>query len=261
MTFSDEIAGTTHSAAAGSSPLALATALVAKASAQHVDVRVLGGVAIALRCASARPLGPLSRTYSDLDFVARRKHAKGVVKAFSSLGYQSDHRFNAIHAGSRMRFEGLGGGHADVFLEEFRMCHTLRLSSRLAVDAPTLPLADLLLTKLQVGNLNAKDVTDIAALLVDHDLTSDDSGINVKYLVGLLATDWGWWRTATETLERTRSLANQLPLDANALERVRAAVDELRTRIDGEPKRARWRARARLGDRRPWREEPEDGGA
>ena len=44
------------------------------------------------------------------------------------------------------------------------------ISERLALDEQTVPLAELLLTKLQIVQLNAKDVSDILALLVEHDV-------------------------------------------------------------------------------------------
>jgi hypothetical protein len=62
----------------------------------------------------------------------------------------------------------------DVFLGEFKMCHRLDLDDRLGVDHPALPAADLLLTKLQVLELNRKDVTDVAALLTTHKLDERD---------------------------------------------------------------------------------------
>ena len=45
----------------------------------------------------------------------------------------------------------------DVFLDRFEMCHQLDLRDRLGLEPPTLPLADLLLTKLQVVETTDKD--------------------------------------------------------------------------------------------------------
>jgi hypothetical protein len=221
-------------------------------------IRALGGVAVALRCPSARPPGALTRDYSDLDFVGRRSDAKGITGAFVEAGFEPAERFNAIQAGTRMRFERGELIHADVFLEEFRMCHSLRLSHRLTIDDRTIPLADLLLTKLQVAKLSGKDLSDIGALLLDYHLTTDESGINASYITELLASDWGWWRTATDTLARIPDLARALPISPTDSETIASRATGLNDVIAEAPKGLRWRARARVGDRRPWREDPEE---
>ena len=96
-------------------------------------------------------------------------------------------------------------GHLDVFVGEFVMCHRLELEGRLDIHPETISLGDLLLTKLQVAELTAKDVSDVSALLSSTELAADESGLNVRYVSGLLAEDWGWWRTVTENFARVRS--------------------------------------------------------
>jgi hypothetical protein len=221
-------------------------------------MRALGGVAIALRCRSARPPGALTRSYSDIDFVARRRDARAITSAFVGAGFGPAERFNAIQAGSRMQFDYGGLIHADVFLEEFRMCHRLRLGRRLSIHERTVSLADLLLTKLQVAKLSSKDVSDLGALLLDHDLTDDESGINSEYVRELLTQDWGWWRTATETLARVESLAGSLPVDSESSAVIVTRAAALHELVTTAHKGVRWRARAVLGERRPWREDPEE---
>ena len=55
------------------------------------------------------------------------------------------------------------------------MCHELPLAEPLAVRPQTLPAADLLMTKLQIVELNAKDRGDLYALLASHDVSTDAS--------------------------------------------------------------------------------------
>ena len=50
------------------------------------------------------------------------------------------------------------------------MSHKLDLRGRLDGPRPTITLADLLLTKLQVWEINRKDLGDAACLLADHGL-------------------------------------------------------------------------------------------
>ena len=53
------------------------------------------------------------------------------------------------------------------------MCHRLDLRSRLHIAGPALNPADLLLTKLQIVELNRKDAIDMIALLLAHPLGAD----------------------------------------------------------------------------------------
>ena len=71
-----------------------------------------------------------------------------------------------------------------------------------------MPLAELLLTKLQVVRTNRKDVIDICAILLDHDVgETDGETVNAAYIASLLAGDWGLWRTSRGTIETTRARA------------------------------------------------------
>lgn len=226
-----------------------------------VELRLLGGVAIALRCPSAGGGGPLARDYSDLDLATSRRHAKGTQRLLTELGYEPNQRFNAANGESRLLFLAPDGRHVDVFVDRFVLCHELSLQGRLTVDDRTLPLADLLLTKLQVAKLSHKDVTDMAALLRDHAPGEDDATISVPRLLELVAADWGWWRTTTETLERLDGLVGDLPLDEPARATVRERAAALHARFTDAPKSRRWRVRAKVGERRPWREDPDEVGA
>ena len=237
--------------------LELSDELVARATSEGATLRALGGVGIALRCPSARDGSGLARRFSDVDFAVKAGEQKATTAAMGALGLEPATRFNATQGASRLLFERADGLHADVFVGRFALCHELPLARRLGVDDRTLPLADLLLTKLQVAELNRKDVTDTAALLLDHELTEDDSGINAAYLAGVLAGDWGWWRTVTENLATVRTMVASLPVPPDGQAVVERRLDELEARIEAAPKGARWRLRARIGERRPWRVEPE----
>ena len=211
-----------------------------------------------MRCPSARAPGKLARGFSDFDVAIKSGDQKRTTSAMAAFDLVPAQRFNAVHGASRLLFERSDGLHADVFVGRFELCHTLPLSQRLSLDDTTLPLADLLLTKLQVARLTRKDVSDAAALLLDHELTDDDRGVNVRYIADLLAADWGWWRTVTENLGRVQTSLDDLPLNGADRQVIEGRLAEIQSRVDAAPKGARWRVRARVGDRRPWRQEPEE---
>ena len=139
------------------------------------------------------------------------------------------------------------------------MCHAIPLAKRLTLNARTIPLADLLLTKLQVFALNEKDQRDIVNLLHAHPLSdSEPGGINAVYVAELLAGDWGLWRTCTLNVERVRGGLARYELAPEQEEIVRTRLDDLRKRIDEAPKSTKWKLRARVGERVKWYEEPEE---
>jgi hypothetical protein len=221
------------------------------------EVRVLGGIAVAMRCPSARSPAPLARTYSDIDLATDRSSGVALARALEQMDFEPERRFNAIHGHSRLQFNRADGLHIDVFVNEFVMCHRLSLAERLAIHDTTIPLADLLLTKLQVAELNDKDVTDAAALLLDHKLTDDEAGINVGHVTRVLGRDWGWWRTVSENLDALpEHLGERLAEPAVAV--VRDRLSQLTKAIADAPKSLRWRARAKAGERYPWRDDPEE---
>ena len=221
-----------------------------------VPLRLLGGAAVEL----SAPGGVLlPRTYNDIDFVAGAGRSPEVVNVLTELGYAGDQRFNAMNGHRRLLFyDGENGRRVDVFVAKFQMCHEIPLAKRLTLREQTIPLADLLLTKLQIFALNEKDQRDIVNLLHAHPLAPDAT--DVDYVAGLLAGDWGLWRTATMNLERVRGGLARYALAPEQEEIVRARLDALRARIDAEPKSTKWRVRARVGDRVKWYDEPEEVG-
>jgi hypothetical protein len=224
-----------------------------------VPLRLLGGAAIALS-ADGAPL--LRREYNDMDFVTAAGRGPEVVRAFDRLGYVGDQRFNGLNGHRRLLFVDTGNERrVDVFVAKFQMCHAIPLAKRLTLNARTIPLADLLLTKLQIFALNEKDQRDIVNLLHAHAFIDGDAGgIDAGYVAKLLASDWGLWRTSTLNIERVRVGLAQYALAPAQAEVVRARLDELRSRIDEEPKSTKWKVRARVGDRVKWYEEPEEVG-
>jgi len=228
-------------------------------TAADVPLRVLGGVAVAL---SADGALLLPREYNDIDFIAAAGRAPETVRAFEELGYVGDQRFNGLHGHRRLLFyDTANERRVDVFVAKFEMCHALPLAARLTLNARTIPLADLLLTKLQVFALNEKDQRDIVNLLHAHPLSENDAGgINAAYVAKLLAADWGLWRTSTLNVERVRGGLARYGLAPEQEEVVRMRLDDLRRRIDETPKSAKWKLRARVGERVKWYEEPEEVG-
>ncbi len=219
-------------------------------------IRVLGSIAVALHCPDAGLLLPsFKRTYADIDFVAYKRDARDIAAVIAGLGYVEDRQIFIFSEGSRAIFDHpVADFHIDVFYDRLEFCHVIPLAGRLEADSPTIPLAELLLSKLQIVKLNEKDVVDAILLLLDHPLADgDDDTIDLARIAGLAAEEWGLWRTLTMNLEKVASLAAGYPqLDESQRSRVAQAVSTLKGAIDRAPKTFPWRMRDRVGDRRQW---------
>jgi hypothetical protein len=166
--------------------------------------------------------------------------------------------FNALHGQERLLFfDEEHDRQVDVFVGAFSMCHKIQLDERLTVDPISIPLAELLLTKLQVVELNEKDIRDTLALLHDHPVGDTDGDVlNGARVAELCAVDWGLWRTITQNLNVCRAFADSYDVPDRAI--LDERLDELLERIDREPKARGWKLRARIGDRKRWYELPEE---
>ena len=148
----------------------------------------------------------LRRDYNDLDFAGFSGQREAVTAFFTGLGYEPDRSpstpFMAISDSSFGT--AAYDRQVDVVFDRLRMSHTFDLRDRLILDERTLPLADLLLCKLQIVEANEKDVVDAITLLADHPLGDDDTAINAAYIARLAADDWGLCHTLERSLERVR---------------------------------------------------------
>jgi len=205
----------------------------------------------------SRGLPPaLTREYQDLDFATSKKSSGDLQKLLRDMGYEPHLGFNAMNGRERLLFyDNPNERQVDVFVSSFRMCHEIPLEKRLTVDDDTVPLAELLLTKLQIIELNEKDVRDTVALLLEHEVTEDDQGVNASHVASLCADDWGLWRTISHNLEKLRHHVGDYDVDAEAVSNRVALILE---RIETAPKSRSWRMRAKIGERKRWYELPEE---
>lgn len=245
----------------GGEPLADAiaegTRITTEADARGVVLKALGGVAVALVCPSSRQV-PLRRDYADIDFATTRSSKEAVLGLMESLGYEADREFNMLHGHRRLIFWDVEHQRqADVFVDEAHLCHRIDFRHRIDLVPVTLPLADLTVLKLQVVETNEKDYLDLCALFADHDLSSDESGINAVYIAELTGSDWGLWRTLGMVAQRCERFALELP-GFTAGELVAGRLRRLREEVDAAPKSRGWKLRSRVGDRKRWYELPEE---
>jgi hypothetical protein len=249
-------------------PLAESMRIVDLADKRGLQVRLMGGMGI--RAHAPDWPARTRRVEVDLDFATRSKDRRAFYELLEAEGYTPDKRHNALFGGKQAYFVDVARKRpVDVLVDSLEMCHRFEFADRLALSTPTLPLAELLLSKLQVVKINRKDVLDALALLADYPLAEGDEAgdaISLRRITGLTSNDWGWWRTITDNLDKLRTIAEG-DLQPGELEFGRASrfkpsaqIATLREAIDAAQKSTRWRLRARVGDRMVWYEEPEEVG-
>jgi len=239
-------------------PVEEAARVIDAADASGVVLRLFGGVSFWFRCPSAKN-PPLQRKYVDVDFMGHAKQSKEIKQLFVSLDYVPRDIFNAMQGYRRLIFNDMANQRrVDVFLDVFEMCHSFNFRDRLEVDAKTIPLADMLITKIQIIDVNEKDLKDAVCLFADYDVgTSDGQMINGAYIANLCASDWGVYKTFTMNLDKLLAKLNDLTLGDDLKASVRGRVNKLRTMIEDKPKDFRWKMRARIGEKVKWYELPE----
>jgi hypothetical protein len=236
-------------------PIAEAERIASAAKKAGVNVKLLGGAGIHMHSPSAaKP--PLKRKYGDLDYAISKKDRKAVLSLFPSLGYEANERFNLMQGDSRLYFfDPNNGRQVDVFIDVFKMSHVIDLRGRLEHEHPSASPADLLLSKMQIYEVNRKDLVDLIALLLDHPIGAGDEAIDPDYIAQRAAEDWGMYRTLKLNVEKLLATLEELDVER---ELVRSRIAELWTAVDSRPKPLKWKLRAQVGDRVQWYELPEE---
>ncbi len=242
-----------------SSPIAEITEealrIIDTANTEGIPLRLLGGLAIYFQCPGARSHERLQRPYNDMDFVTLSKSGAKTRALFAKLGYTANKTFNALHGHQRLIFwDEQHGRQVDIFIDRMQMCHTLDFRSRLLLDQRTLSISDLLLTKLQIVEINEKDIFDIISLFHDYDIVDNEQGIHAGYISGLTSNDWGLYKTLALNLQKTQAFAAGHQFPPYVTER----IDALAAAIEARPKSLSWKARAVIGERVRWYELPEE---
>ena len=247
-------------------PLAEALRLISLAGAAGLQVRLLGGLAFHARVPewTAR----VERERRDIDLATRSRDRKAFSTLMEANGYLADRQYNALYGHKQLYFvDAARSRPVDVLIDRMEMCHTFEFADRLDLEGPTLPLAEMVLSKLQVVKINRKDILDVLAVLSDWPLAgTDDGAINVGRITRLTSADWGWWRTVTGNLDKLR-LFYDVEVQPGELDFRRppkfdipTQLAGLRAAIDASGKSTRWKLRSQVGERVPWYQEPEEVG-
>jgi hypothetical protein len=255
-------------------PLAEALRIVAAADREGILLRLMGGMAV--RAHAPDWTHRTRRREVDIDFATRARDRKAAFALLEREGYSPDKRHNALFGQHQGYFvDEARRRPVDILVDKLEMCHRIEFGDRLAKSTPTLPVAELLLSKLQIVKINRKDVLDAIILLAEHPLGQDDgevdssrglAAISLPRILSFTSNDWGWWRTVTGNLDVLSQYLDtdftEADVDVGGGRPVlfdpRAQVTALRAAIDGAPKSTRWKLRAAVGERQQWYVDPEE---
>jgi hypothetical protein len=247
----------------GPGPTAIdeAVRICAAAASAGITVRLAGGLAIQYLTPEFPPRGGDSQ---DLDLATRSSERRTLTQFLGERGYVADKTFNALYGHKQLYFQsGETGRSVDVLVDRLHMCHTVEFADRLGRMPVTLDLTDLLLSKLQIVELNEKDAQDVLYLCSAYPvLEGDEPGtIGLDRIRPIVGNDWGWWRTATLNLDHITALASgggQALVPEGGQHHAVDQLGVLRSAMETAPKSLRWKARARVGERVRWYEVPEE---
>ena len=252
--------GTPSAAAAATpadDPLPEALGLARGAAEASLGLKLLGGLAVRVLCPE---FPPRLRAGQDMDFACVSKERKKVAEWLVGAGCEADRRFNNLNGDRQMYFNAPSGRPIDVMVNQLTMCHNLDFRAGFDRQPFTIDAVDVLLSKLQIVELNAKDAHDIVHLLAGLPVGGGQASIDTDRFAKLLGADWGWWRTVTGSLEKLPSLVADRPglVPPGAPYDPLAQAKELLELAQQTPKSMKWKLRAATGERMRWYELPEE---
>ena len=234
------------------------------ASEAKVALKMLGGLAIRIHSLNeeefANRLGRSAekgQEYSDIDFATYYKSREGVKRVMESLGYSKRPSTMSTSASQRqIYFHPKGWFYTDVFWDKLKAAnHPINFRNRLEIDQISIPLADLLLEKLQIISFSRKDMIDALLLLKAHAVAEKEEPetIGTDRVAHVLSRDWGFWHTVTTTLRGIEEYVKKMTvLSPQESSELIAKVDQILSTISSTPKSLRWSLRAVVGTKKRW---------
>jgi hypothetical protein len=229
---------------------------------RHMIMRLIGALAFRTHCPQYGYIqDALGRVFTDIDFASYNRFGRDITRLLTELGYQEEKTVTQLFGDSRMLFhDPVYGRHIDIFYEQLDFCHPVVFTGRLEAEELTIPLAELLLEKLQIVQINEKDVIDTIMLLREHPVgPGDRETVNIEIIARTLGDSWGFWRTVTANLklidERLEGYAGLTDEDRQV---VRGRIHQLMVHIESQPKTVKWKLRSRIGERLKWYKDVEE---
>ena len=223
---------------------------------RNIPIRIIGALAFYHQCPVYRKLyDRMARIPTDIDFIAYSKNRGDLTKYLESKSYEGMQRLNVLYGMRRQIFKHSETGlYIDIFYDNLDMCHKVEFRNRLHFDPLTVSLTDLVLEKMQIVQINEKDIKDCILLFLEHDISEEDkSKVHSDYIADVLSKDWGYYYTVTTNLKKIKDFLDKydwIPTDGENV--VTDRVDRLLQSIEDKPKSSKWKLREKIGTKRQW---------
>lgn len=240
--------------------------LVRKAEEQGIRLRILGSIAYRLHSPrNIHLFAEMERELTDVDLGAYRHQSHAIRQFMISERYASNEGMFVGTEGARHVYHHPDWSlHVDVFTDELNYCHPISFKGRLELDAPTITTTDLLLEKMQIVQINLKDLKDTMVLLLEHPVGDPSAGresIDDVYIMSIMSNDWGFYHTFTSNLRKVVEFIPRFPvIGGSEADIIRGRAIGLLDRIEAAPKNMKWKLRARVGTRVRWYQEVSENG-
>jgi hypothetical protein len=200
------------------------------------------------------------RVFTDIDFAAYGKQRGKLVPFFENHGYELEKRAAMISGGTRLIFFAGRVPMIDVFFDKLDYNHPIDYRGRLEIHPYCVSLADLMLQKLQIVQINDKDLKDAMLLLLAAPIGEmDQDAVNAKYIAKLFSDDWGFYHTATVNLKKVKEAMQDVKaLNEGQRGIIAGKVDDFLKTIENSPKSGKWKGRAKTGTSKLWYKEVSD---
>lgn len=253
--------------------------IVHEAESRGVCLRILGSVAAYIRCLnkgcvevikSVGRFGNGMPLFTDLDLVGYSMQTGDIKKLFHELNFKPDTLVNSLFGHKRLvYYHPEDKYHIDIFLNKLEFSHELDFgrkpgSGRLELDYPTISPTDIVLEKLQIHEINRKDLVDLISLFMVHDVQEQfgKGVVDGEYITKILSDEWGFWYDSMTNLDKVKSLVEELTregkLPVERSQTILQRIDKLLKAIADSPKTRDWEKRAKAGTSKPWYREVEE---
>ena len=234
--------------------------IIAQAKERDIHLRLLGAIAFQVQCPKFTFLSrKLNRVLTDLDFAGYSKEGDKVASLMRELGYADEPAVTTLFGHRRMMWDNASTGlHADIFFDKLEMNHNIPFENRLDIDELTIPLADMLLEKMQIVQINEKDFIDTIMLVREHEIGNSNT-IDAGYISKLLSNDWGFYYTVTTNLGKVKGRLDQFgDLTNEDRANISGKIDTLLGKIESQSKSFSWKMRAKVGPKSKWYSDVEE---
>ncbi len=252
--------------------------IVERAQNNGIILRILGALAIYIRTEGyqeARRIyeviprfGEGKPLFTDLDLMAYSSQRSDIIKFFQDLGFKP--LLNPLYSYKRLIYDTPERYfHIDIFFDKLEFSHDVNFGSkpgkgRLDLDFPTITVTDLVLEKLQIHQINMKDIVDLMVLFRAYDISMqfNKNVIDASYIASILSDDWGFWFDVTNNLNKVKQFTDKFYSDGKLYDKDRTVImdriDKLLKIIEETPKTKKWIKRSKEGTSKPWYREVEE---